>query len=1107
MDPAMQAYGQSIAQGKCALTAEDSCTIVLGEDDSLTSLQISSSSLSQLIENQNVLDFKILPTQTEAYMSSLEISSLSNVEINQNNEECVKTNFTPGPEVLSSEVSGLTSSNVATEAEQKMNKEIGDKNCEEIPAKAAVSGSADGKQSSKTIPKVHNSYQEFNAFHGNVCLGLGNQENQHERQPFKKCTSHQNHLSNKCGFDESKGIGDFSNNCDSILPTVLYDLGVTGKSHSFTGKGEELKGTKLAPNILHTPQELRQYTPPRPTFQKTIVFEEILDQLEHGHKIIHLHGMSGTGKSQIVRGICKVLDESNRSYLLWHMQCQDGSNLLKLGLERLIDKLDDCSIIDVILRRTLLEELQNNRTKTLVNKLTTLHTKILLVIEDITDDEKVLARSLVQSLSTLATQSLQILIASPRKDVLYTEEDIDAMNYYYTKRVNGFIKPEAVAFLTTGNINRKGAEQLAEALAYSPLRLTLAKNYCRKYRESYQSYFDGLGKDETVIEKEKQILNLHPDLAKCHGYEVIMKALRPRSKVEKEDLQFLVIEMMSFLNNENISDYLLGKFFQQVQPMVFREEQRMVQCLKARLEDDCDMDVHSFSDKIDYGEQLISTHKDILLAIHLYIPNEKKQRILMDVLQAIASLIKKENRYRTDSNLLFSLQNHMDSVVSHAKKLLKGDFLGKSMKQNDFDIQLGLARMYEVLGFVVQRHLNTKDIDLEKATNYLSNVICAFNTKKDKRETLFKYTPKKDPAVTAKKIYKIIKEANKKIPDVFILQNWAKLFPITENHLKVMAESAGNESKLDWEDMVTALRLDGHLNSDHIRQLEREKMLLNPKQIKSVYICERLMSVLHTRSRQVLYLQNSISKEEQNRYEWYSDVGLYLSENLFCDTGISSLFRYLLKANSKLPRMLNNCLNEDDASFIARIEAARKYAQSLTDGKERFYEHGLYKRVYGTAYSNMNLLRFLVKANTKLHKRRHIANVKEVTNQMLECDRFFNLAKQNVQYFVVASNCIVQAGKYYAAVGKYETALEAFECAFDHHGYGIEYQCDKYPNAYAWALHNVGMTLCKSEKELANFTSHKEKFFLRYQTAVKCNICKEWRRDLLIMKKLVESLH
>nr|XP_039270570.1 LOW QUALITY PROTEIN: uncharacterized protein LOC120345200 [Styela clava] len=847
--------------------------------------------------------------------------------------------------------------------------------------------------------------------------------------------------------------------------------------------------------------ELKTYTRPRPSFKKYKSFKDILECVQGGeNRVIHVYGMSGSGKSQAVRAVCEHLDKTIGNFIIFHVQCQRDMDLVKKKWQEFINSLERAGLLTNDDKHDLEIDGEDLKMQRAIHIFKKFNLRALFVVEDVTKEENNLVQKCVTAVLDQSddNQIIQMVTVDQVKNAFYIQEDIDALNNYVVQQVTGFTEEEAEEFLNIPNQNssKKERQQLAKVLAYSPLRLLLAKIYCQTYGESYKKYFEGLGKDQDVIDVEKKIMDEHPELhglGENHGYEVILKILKPREeggeKEKREERQFEVIKMMSFLNNENIPDLLIGRLFQAVEEISNEQIQKEVMYLLQKLESKCDASVCDTKLSHEYGNQLLNIHMDILHAVRMSMSEDEKAKVLVNVVQAMISLVGKENRLRTDSVLLYDMLNHMNHVTELGVQFLEKEYKLDTPKKENFELQMSLSRLYEVLGFATTQHSPvTKDDNFEKAIDYLWSIACCYTgnsffrlcpgnhtTKAAELKVLLHYGCDKNPHQTAKK-HKKLKKASEKIPLEFIQRNCSRLFPVTSDLLGGMKRKIGEKQQ---KEMAETLKKQRYLTDLQLKTLQGNNCLLKPNVLRSIYLTERIASILHSRGRQVLYLKNDITREEQKRYEWYTELGLELCKIMYEDTKVKSIFEYILVANNKLPRMLHSRQNETDDEFWERIEKARQLAMALRDVRDDFYEHGIYKLVSGTPYTILNAMKYLVKAITKLYKKREVAQQHPIPTAIAECEQVYKIAKENAAEFVVASSCIVHVGKFYAAIGEYEKALEVFHLSFNHEN-GINSQFNKNPNIFAWALYNLGRAIIAGYGKIEDGEKQKKEFMRKY---------------------------
>lgn len=865
---------------------------------------------------------------------------------------------------------------------------------------------------------------------------------------------------------------------------------------------------------------LRKYDKPVIGFTATKSFKEVLEKIQQPQpdsSIIHIYGFSGNGKSQIVRAVCHEMFNVNCG-VIWHIKCTPGSDTVKNECIKLLDLLMKACLVDKKLAAQVKKDI-NGYSQQFVQMLLELNVLVVIAVEDVTLEEQEFVAKLLQDVNdaekhktSIPNTGMKVLIATRRKHNIYPADQMNAMDRYCSVQILGFEKSEAEEFLASGlNIRdpteKDALSKLASILAYSPLRLTLCKMYCRKLQVSYERYLNNLGNFK-IIEREKKMLKNYPSLAEHHGYEVIMILLKSYDTDEPEAPLFPVMEMLSFMANEYIPKLLLRKLYHRCyKNLSWQTAEEKMEDMVIALKEDGVLFEHN---------GLLSTHVDILLAVNLGIPEEEKGRELYEILWALIEIINKDNRDATDNDLLYNLHKHIEIVIKHACNHLDETFNVESPRKTDFRIQMNLSRLYDVLGFA-RSHNRTKESADEcfgKALDMMNAVILSYDgkslccKKNSVQSEMLKYSRGKRPEDVVKNLYKQIQKACKKIPVEFVAEYFSPHLP--KKYLNDMQEYLKDKNVVEcvaWKLMEKELDANGELSSESVKILQGKnvRMLLTPEQLKKCFLLETIVSILHSRGRQILYLQGSVDLLEQNRYEWYSKVGYLLAKKFSEKNGIKIINEYITVANCILPRKLQNRNGELDEVFRERLISARNSAEEVLQPEGLFYERGVFRLVAGTPYTEINGLKYIVKANTKLRKRPGVyIPTEESERQEVEvCERLYRLSKENAN-FAMSGNCRVQVGKYYAATKKFGKAMEAFESAFSHEGKGINNDLEAKPNTYAWALYNYGRAVSEASPDMENLDEYSKRFTWRYDTLNNQDINEVWKG---ILKDINNKLH
>lgn len=816
--------------------------------------------------------------------------------------------------------------------------------------------------------------------------------------------------------------------------------------------------------------------------------------------------MSGAGKSQMIRSVCSEIDNEKEWYVIWHVQCPQREETLRQDLLAFATHLRACYP-----NQDIQEITQDGKTERFISSLAKMPINVLLAFEDSENEkDKRLVRDLIRNIMNV--ENVQLVLVTQLPDVFYPNNMPDDCADYKMFQVIGFTEDEAVTFLTGGNTHvDDSVELLAKELAYSPFRLYIAREFCKKYDISYKSYHEDLGKGEYIIQAEKRLLEKHPHLGK-HTYEVVARMLKPKN--QDEEYQKIVINMLSFLNNVAIPGALIGKFFRESYPIVgdAKNESLHVQILLKRLQDEFSAAVYSVNE--DYV-MISFIHRDILTAVRFNMNAEERRNVIIKVLRSMSNLIGKDNRDRKDNTLLSDMNNHLTLVFQFAEELLGPRIELSACFNQTLDILICLSHLCGVVGFVTsQLSDRTDDAWFEKATKYLLDIVRYSLTAGDHGfdstnfESHLRFAGDWNPDETARVLYEMLHKASQKIGNDWIQETNNRIHPITMPYVRDMKKRWPGLQWNDIEDRIKSMTL---LDQEQRQRLQNAGAVIEPNTFRNIFLAEDLASLLHSRGRQMFYLKKTIKIEDRRQFEWFTDLGFSLCKIIHEKTGIKSIFEYLIEANNILHRLLVPNLNgESDADFMDRLHKARTLAEQVLHVEGDFYEHGKYKLVPGGPYTKMNALNYLVKANTKIYARRHLVPQFANGEEDSWCNQLLVVGKEFAPKFSFASNCLINAARYLGAAGKYDMAMQAIEMGFDTNSIGINNQRDIKVETCVWALYNSGRVLYASQGNVENFMNHCAKFFTRYKLLKDHKgpeISTKWHEDIDDMNSRLELLY
>ncbi|XP_002123777.2 uncharacterized protein LOC100180356 [Ciona intestinalis] len=623
--------------------------------------------------------------------------------------------------------------------------------------------------------------------------------------------------------------------------------------------------------------------------------------------------------------------------------------------------------------------------------------------------------------------------------------------------------------------NRVDSLKLAQYMACNPVCLKAAKLYCKRFIVGYADYLKTMKEPATMktIHKEEEALLYEIDPNVVASYHAL------HHHQHNEYGKYLAI--LSYLHNEDIPVFYISRMSQ-----YFRTNNNELSLTEKE-----SLNQHEASVIVKDLLQLVGDQEALVpskygcICLPPYIidscradaKSDDCKKNLQCAIEIMIGMISKDNREKRDDMKLFQLRPHIESLLEFAGKYFSLNFELKQQDEVDFMIMMACCRLYNILGqALIQNRITSKwrealDI-LFTAATYTWNVACSYSCsvgcglfEMSVPESL-EYVIGKNPNKDAKKIAKQCAEAGLKMNEKFIDKFIVSTLLLDKQKLDELEEHAaaihGKEKACYMlKDVRTAVENHCLLTHDHLVNLRKSGCFLSSKCYRQSFLSEQICSIFHTYGREVLYCHEFMDQESIAKCEYYSQFSQCIAKAISSIITKSStkvrlgiLEEYTTVANCQVPRLLHNKIGESSEETIDRLELAREKIDGLYEIDAQLHQHGLYRKIVGTDYTNLNAMKQTVKANTKLLKFPHTD--RSIT-KLQHCMDMLALALKNIN-LDMAPNCVIQAAKFLAAYGNYEdsfdTFMKGFDTTKDGKTYGL-YHCIQYkPNTFAWAITN-----------------------------------------------------
>nr|CAB3262566.1 uncharacterized protein LOC100180356 [Phallusia mammillata] len=452
----------------------------------------------------------------------------------------------------------------------------------------------------------------------------------------------------------------------------------------------------------------------------------------------------------------------------------------------------------------------------------------------------------------------------------------------------------------------------------------------------------------------------------------------------------------------------------------------------------------------------------------------------------LCQMLSKDNRHSAQDLELKQARKHFESLLQNAHNFLEMEYKLKKQSENDFIICMGRLKLQALLGqaLVQSRDESTRKEALEILRRTIDETweICqsgqsflsCFKSQHD--SSIFDYDGEKSPKKIAKKVVEKCISASQKIDPKYI----SKLMEINlvvnkekfedcVNNYAVTANKSKDQAESKLAPIWKIVEKEGTFGPKEITLLRETGNLLSDEEYRKCFFAEFFCSVLHIIGRQDLYIWKARMdmelKNEIEQCQYSSELSHYIAVEFRQKTNICLLYEYITIANCKVPRMLQNRVeNESNSKRQKRLDKVISTCENLQQNQLKHFEDGLYMATFLSSYSKLNIAKYLVKAaNKKLKTSSNENQPIPHPNAQEWCRNLLELAKEQIG-FDMGPTCVLAAAKYYASVKMYQQAFDAFKFAFEakKHGddepYFAKYLKQR-PKTYAWGIMNCARAI------------------------------------------------
>ena len=777
--------------------------------------------------------------------------------------------------------------------------------------------------------------------------------------------------------------------------------------------------------------------------------------------ILQCHGVPGSGKSQIIRKLAEEFPfkshgneaDDNNILIKWHIQCKDSGHDLQEKLKELaktllnksyIEKQDDC--------QNIVDNLEENDTKPLVDIFVKVNVPVLILVEDPPDTRMTLLKNLCLNLSihTKIHKSLfqkVHLYVSSRKHIFLLEDKLNRP-YYRLQKIEGFNEQEALDYLSLEKTENTIDDKLAVFQFFSglPLGLNAAKAFCKKARINYKQYLELVKDvDYDIINKEKQAVMKEYGRSAQHIFQAIVVPFMPRDKNDKAAvLRWKVLNCLSYFHYDRIPSYVLKQCCHllresKVKNPVLKNEVEVGTLISELLD-------HNMCTETDEHE--ITFHKVVLNAFRLNRLNvvEDNFNALKKSTEIMCSLVSKDLRKKEDSLKMFKLRRHLQTLLDHVEN-----------NQQIFDDKIDelllralASYMHEttaaiMLGKSPSLYWNECEEHFEKALNVMfPREICKYSKLSNDDQSVEQI---------ANKIVKVL-EIEKSLPSEDFPVKYASKLKLCFEDQRDELEFLRSQSKNSQCFAELEKQLSEKAPTEIIiKKLQNCDLFLSNEKYRSVFYAERFASILYSWSRLVLYGDPDDVKKISKRCSWMSSLSHEISIKCRTSYGVALLAEHLSIRGGCIPIFLK--IKESPEVLNDALSICEEYLRN--EEIPNVFENGFLREVYGPSTNNtrITLLRHIVRINARILDKESSEFVKLADQR---CQELFELSEKHVKTIRICIMCFIYCAKYYAAKKDFNQAMKCFEKFFE-----LESSCDLTFHVRCWAVYNYARAVIEFE--------------------------------------------
>ena len=790
--------------------------------------------------------------------------------------------------------------------------------------------------------------------------------------------------------------------------------------------------------------------------KETKTYKKILKKIkEENMCILHCWGVSGSGKSQIVRKLAESFPftyndkkSSSKNVIKWHIQCKDSRHDVNKELQKLTDELfKNAYIQNKETYQSIKDGLNDNVCDMLVQTLLLCSFPVLIIVEDPDPDsceEKQNIKLLQDFLRKLSRSSLELVnkptmhfyVTSRTGNPILKEDEANPMSIYKKEIVTGFDVSEALEYLLSNDKpNKESATKIFQLFNGIPLGLQAAKGYCDDARINYSDYLHLLQATEYDIirDEEEAITKEFGDSAK-HVFQAIVLPFIPSDEDYTACLHWKILLCLSYFNYDRIPRFAVEYCYSLLHESKVKKTSIMNKADVGKLV--TKLLEHDMCSETDKKE--ITFHKGVSIAFRLnrHSALPKPFSPLKKTIEIMSGLVSKDMRKTSHSDQMHQLRRHVQTLLNHIgneKEILQGE--------NSTLLKALTSHLYETVAAIMLNESPALFLNLSREFFDKALELVWDNLKQ------LKYKDEEFDPNLAKEIVAKSREKGSMLPNGFTIDYASKLemhFDNKEiNFLK--SKSSSMHSSKEFEKLIKSKENNKLL----LEEMQKCKLFLPNEDYAHIFYAERIASILHSYSRLVLYADLNEARQYDKKFIWMNQLSNCIAAECRTACNVSLLVERLSQTGGLIPIVLKLKKTSVDDNVKA-LEFCKSSLSTKTENTD-IYENGMLKEVFGPSkiITRLVLLRSITRVNARLLKSTDYEV--DVVDADKNCNDLFELSVENWKEISSCTLCFIYCAKYYAARNNFEQAVKCFDKFFEitsEESFKVRF------NVLCWAVYN-----------------------------------------------------